>query len=368
MIQRFKNTIVDDPFNVTATWNGRICSDRSKYKGFICDTTISDGKTRVALVNFNGFRLRGKPSRPLALRNFLDGLTDLIVFHSNSNYFTGGVPSVNNKLPSLFEFDLSNNKLSGAFPPQVLAATNLTFLDLRFNFLAGKLPPTVFTLDLDVLFLNNNQFSGEIPASIGKTPALYLTLANNRFTGVIPATIADTSDTLLEILLLGNTISGCLPYQIGLLKKTTVFDASINRITGPIPHSFGCLESMQYLNISMNELYGAVPEPLCKIKGLVKLTLSSNYITQVGPECRKLIAKKVLDLSMNCVLDLPYQRSKETCERFFLRQQSCPDPESMNKVPCKVDYSGFGSGSGEKVERKLAVEPPRTYAALEMHV
>lgn len=353
---------------MTDTWNGRICADKSKYKGFICDTTISDGKIRVALVDFNGFRLRGKPSRPLALRNFLDGLTDIIVFHANSNNFTGGVPSVVDKLPTLYELDLSNNKLSGAFPPQVLAATNLTFLDLRFNSLVGKLPPAVFTLDVDVLFLNNNQFSGEIPTTIGKTPALYLTLANNLFTGTIPAAIGDTSDTLLEILLLGNKLSGCLPYQIGLLKKTTVFDASINRITGPIPHSFGCLESMQFLNLAQNELYGAVPEPLCKIKGLVKLTLSSNYITQVGPECRKLIAKKVLDLSMNCVLDLPNQRSKQTCQSFFLRQQTCPDPESMNKVPCKVGYSEFGSGTGEKVERKLAVEPPRTYAALEMHV
>lgn len=367
VIQRFRKTIGNDPLGVTKTWKGRICFDKGSYKGFICDTTISDSKIRVALVNFNNFNFTGKPDKPLALQNFLDGLTDLIVFHSNTNGFSGGVPDRINFIPSLFELDLSNNKLFGHFPPQVLTATNLTFLDLRFNNLVGKVPPEVFKLDLDVLYLNNNYFDGTIPDALGNTPSLYVTLANNKFTGPIPHTIGRTSDTLLEILLLGNNLSGCLPYEIGLLRKTTLFDASKNAITGPIPHSFGCLKSINYLNFASNKLYGTVPESLCKIKTLVKLTLSSNYITQVGPECRKLIARKVLDVSNNCILGVPNQRSKGECEAFFLTQQSCPDPKSMNTVPCHIDYHESESEpEPEDVERKL-LELPRTYATLEGH-
>ncbi|KAK6151198.1 hypothetical protein DH2020_016130 [Rehmannia glutinosa] len=347
---------------VTKTWKGQICKDSSTYKGFICDTTKSDNKIRVALVNFNGFNLDGKP---LALKNFLDGLKDLIVFHANSNNFTGDVPSEISKIPSLYELDLSNNELIGDFPKSVLTATNLTFLDLRFNKLTGKLPPQVFTLDLDVLYLDNNQFVGNIPENLGKTPVLYLTLANNKFTGPIPKSIGQTSNTLLEALLLNNQLSGCLPYELGFLKKATVFDASVNHLTGPIPHSFGCLQSMQFLNISCNQFYGTVPEPLCKLRNLVSLSLKSNYFTQVGPECRKLIANKKLDVTMNCILDLPSQRSAAECEAFFLKQQSCPDPTSFNIIPCKIDYSGLPEES--EVNRKLMARLPRSYAALQKH-
>ncbi|KAL0332198.1 UNVERIFIED_CONTAM: hypothetical protein Scaly_2121300 [Sesamum calycinum] len=362
VIERFRRTITEDPFNITKTWNGRICKDKHAYRGFLCDTTISDNKTRVALVKFNGFRFKGKP---LKLANFLDGLKDLIVFHANTNFFTGQVPSGISKIPSLFEFDLSNNRLSGGFPRAVLAAINLTFLDLRFNQLTGELPPEVFTLDLDVLYLNNNQFDGNIPENLGKTPVRYLTFANNKFTGRIPKSIGQTSNTLLEVLFQNNQLSGCLPPEIGSLKNATVFDASANRLTGPIPHSFGCLKNMLFLNMSYNQLYGAVPEPLCNIGSLVELTLKFNYFTQVGPKCRKLIMSKKLDISMNCILDLPSQRSPAECEAFFLNQQSWPDPQSLvNYVPCEIDNHKSPEESAE--ERKLMAQP-RSYAALQNH-
>ncbi|KAL7101421.1 hypothetical protein ACP275_08G052600 [Erythranthe tilingii] len=360
VIEKFRRTITNDPLGVTKTWKGRICADKSAYRGFICDTTISDSKVRVALVNFNGFNFSGNP---LALTNFLDGLTDLIVFHVNTNNFAGQVPAGISNLPTLYELDLSNNKLAGEFPKPVLAATNLTFLDLRFNQLTGKLPPSVFTLDLDVLFLNNNQFTGNIPETLGKTPVLYLTLANNKFTGTIPHSIGDAANTLIESLLLNNQLSGCLPYEIGKLKKSTLFDASANRLTGPIPHSFGCMEKLRYLNVSYNHLSGEVPESLCRLRDLDELTLNHNYFTQVGPACRKLIKSGKLDIRVNCVLDLPSQRSAAECEAFFLKQQYCPNRESMNLVPCKIDYSDEPV-SEPALGRKLGAAP-RTYAALQ---
>ncbi|KAG6424710.1 hypothetical protein SASPL_115130 [Salvia splendens] len=361
VIETFRKTIGADPKGVTDTWNGDICYDKSKYKGFICDTTIKEQKLLVALVNFNNYEFQGKRNQPLALRNFLENLTEIIAFHSNSNFFSGGIPLGLDQIRSLFELDLSNNNLTGPFPKEVLVATNLTFLDLRFNHLSGYLNPNVFDLDLNILFLNNNNFIGPIPPALGRTPALYVTLANNKFSGPIPSTIGDTKNTLLEILLLGNYLTGTLPYEIGFLEKATLFDASANKITGQIPHSFGCLKSINYLNMSMNQLCGPVPEPLCRLPELVNLTLSDNYITQVGPACRKLIEKKVLDVGRNCILDLPNQKSKEMCAGFF-HKQPCREPANLNKIPCR-----FESGNEPKpvVERKLT-EKPRSYAALEL--
>ncbi|CDP02527.1 unnamed protein product [Coffea canephora] len=199
VIQRFKRRIKSDPFCVTKTWTGnRICYDKSKYKGFVCDRSTKDNKFRVVGVNFNGFNFDGGPGCPLVATDFVEDLKDLVIFHVNSNNFTGDIPFGISKLPNFFEFDLSNNKLVGAFPAAALGATNLTYLDVRFNQLTGTIPPQAFTLDLDVLFLNNNAFSGKIPGNLGQTPVLYLTFANNELTGPIPRSIGQTSRNLLE--------------------------------------------------------------------------------------------------------------------------------------------------------------------------
>ncbi|CAN4090586.1 unnamed protein product [Withania somnifera] len=357
VIQRFKRTITSDPFNVTRTWVGKdICKDKTKYRGFTCY------KNRVVGVNFNGYNLKGNP---LSLKNFIDGIKTLVIVHLNSNNFTGEIPNKISyqKLPKLFELDLSNNKYMGSFPKAVLGATNLTYLDLRFNFLTGPVDPQVFTMDLDVLFLNDNGFSGKIPDSLGRTAALFLTLANNKFTGEIPKSIGLAKGNLLEVLFLNNQLSGCLPYEIGLLKLATVFDASVNKLTGPIPQSFGCLRDMELLNLSYNKLYGEVPETLCKLNNLENLTLKYNYFTQVGPECRKLIAENVLDVSMNCIIDLDNQRKPDECEAFFLKKWQCPDMKSLSYIPCNAHEFSSRKNSAGRAQRD-AMARSTTYAAI----
>lgn len=331
--------------------------------GFLCDKIPGDERFRIAGVNFNGFNFNGPK---LNIAGFIEKLKDLVFFHVNSNSFTGSIPTLISTLPYFYELDLSNNKLAGLFPTPVLSATNLTFLDLRFNFLTGPVPPDVFRLDLDVLFLNNNNFTGNIPDNLGATTALYLTFANNMFTGPIPKSIGQAKETLVEVLFLNNKLSGCLPFEIGLLKFATVFDASKNQLTGPIPHSFGCLKRMELFNLSSNLLFGEVPESLCMLKNLVKLSLEDNYFTQVGVECRKLIKKNKLGIGSNCIYDLPGQKTEEECEEFFLKPRpSCRDVMSFS-VPCHMDVS-----SSDQVSPALARPvraPSPSYAALEKPV
>ncbi|XP_055804078.1 uncharacterized protein At4g06744-like [Solanum dulcamara] len=358
VIQRFKRTITKDPFNVTGTWEGKdICKDKTKYKGFICNNN------KVVAVDFNGFRLEGKP---LSLKDFLNGIKTLEIFHSNSNNFTGELPNdiSTQKIQNLFELDLSNNKFMGTFPKAVLSATRLTYLDIRFNQIKGLVDPQVFTLDLDILFLNDNYFSGKIPENLGRTPALFLTLANNQFTGEIPKSIGQAKGNLLEVVMFNNQLTGCLPYEIGMLKLASVFDASKNKLTGPIPQSFGCLEQMELMNLSYNQLYGEVPETLCKISCLDKLTLKYNYFTQVGPECRKLIEENVLDVGMNCIIDLENQRKPEECEAFFLQNKKCRDMKSLSYVPCNIHELSSRKNSACPAKRGDAMARSTTYAAI----
>ncbi|XP_072992370.1 uncharacterized protein At4g06744-like [Typha latifolia] len=337
VIQRFKNTITSDPNNVTSTWTGFDICRKDKYLGFYCDTPPNLKNTpTVASVDFNGFHLAAP-----TVSGFVDQLPDLALFHANSNSFSGTVPGLV-RLQYFYELDVSNNKLAGNFPNNVLPLTSLAFVDLRFNKYGGTIPPGVFSIKAEALFLNNNNFFGNIPNELGNTPANYLTFANNMFTGPIPKSIGKTSNTLLEVLFLGNRLAGCLPFEIGLLKKATVFDAGTNVLTGPIPLSFGCLKSMEQLNFAQNLLYGEVPDVLCRLgeKGgsLMNLSLSSNYFTSVGYSCGVLIKEGVLDVSKNCIPGFPNQRSPVECRRFFSsKPMYCP----LNTyIPCSVNHVG----------------------------
>lgn len=339
VIQAFKKTITCDPLGVTATWEGTdLCSsffNGTKYKGFYCDYLPTDNKTlTVASIDFNGFGLCA-PS----LAGFVDQFPDLALFHANSNNFSGDVPDLTH-LPYFYELDLSNNNFSGSFPDAVVPLGRLLFLDLRFNRYAGEVPAPVFALTVEALFLNNNGFEGRIPDSFGSTGAKYLVVANNRFTGPIPRSIYNTSATLSEVLFLNNRLSGCLPYEIGLVEGLAVFDAGGNEIAGPIPLSFGCLRDAEEINLAGNQLYGQVPDVLCllaKTGKLGNLSLSDNFFHSVGHHCMELVRSRVLDVRRNCILGFPDQRPPLECAAFYADPtKHCP---FIPHIPC--DLPGY---------------------------
>ncbi|PKI33373.1 hypothetical protein CRG98_046239 [Punica granatum] len=354
-----------DPSGITKTWRGRnVC----KYKGFDCARLPDKGKVKgVTGVNLNGKGL-GNSRGNLSLNGFIEKLEDLVYFHANTiNFNSIFFKNISKKkLRYFYELDLSNNKLKGGFPRAVLSGNRLTFLDLRFNSLTGRLPPEVFDLDLRALFLNNNGFNGKIPDNIGRTRVFYLTLASNKFEGPLPESLVtnSTSNRLIEVLFTNNLLSGCLPYQIGLLKRNALFDVSINRLKGPIPHSFACLREMRLLNLSYNEFSGVVPETICKLPKLDKLSLQNNYFTQVGPECRKRILQKRLDVSMNCIIDLPRQRKPSDCKKFYLKPFKCPNERLLSKVPCKLDHLLADVDASES-DPAQDIAPSPAYAALD---
>ncbi|EXB56501.1 Uncharacterized protein L484_008882 [Morus notabilis] len=336
VIQKFKSIITSDPLNITKSWVG---SDICNYTGFYCESPPDNASAMaVASVDFNGFQL----SAP-TLDGFLDQLPDIALFHANSNNFSGTLSPNIAKLKYLYELDVSNNKLSGSFPNAVLGMESLSFLDIRFNLFTGSVPPQIFLqINLEALFINNNNFTQiKLPDDLRTSShIIYLTLANNKFIGPIPPSIAKLFSSVTEVLLLNNELTGCLPYEIGFLKEAVVFDVGNNRLTGPLPFSLACLEKVEQLNFAGNLLYGMVPEVVCdELKNLANFSLSDNYFTYVGPLCRRLIERGVLDVRRNCIPDLPYQRSMEECGAFFsYPRRFCPYMWSYNHIPCQPPH------------------------------
>lgn len=347
VIQAFKQAITCDPLGVTATWTGtELCdsffnngSTTTYYRGFYCDyPPDAPGVLTVASIDFNGFGLCA-PS----LAGFIDAFPDLALFHANSNNFSGDVPDLT-QLRYFYELDLSNNNFSGAFPEAVVPLGGLLFLDLRFNRYAGEVPAPVFALTVEALFLNNNGFGGRIPDTLGSTGAQYLVVANNQFTGPIPRSIYNASATLSEVLFLNNRLSGCLPYEIGLVEGLAVFDAGGNEITGPVPLSFGCLRDVEELNLAGNQLYGQVPDVVCLLARtgkLQNLSLSDNFFHSVGHHCMELVRSRVLDVRRNCILGFPDQRPPLECAAFYVDpSKHCP---FIPHIPCELPgYTAHG--------------------------
>ncbi|KAI3711634.1 hypothetical protein L1987_70173 [Smallanthus sonchifolius] len=226
-LQAWKQAILSDPLNLTVNWVG---SDVCGYKGVFCAPAPDNHSEKtVAGIDLNHGDIAGYLPEELGL------LTDLALFHINSNRFCGTIPKKFQNLKILFELDISNNRFAGKFPYVVLKLPELKFLDLRFNEFEGNVPKELFDKDLDAIFINHNRFQFELPDNFGNSPVSVIVLASNKFHGCLPASIGHMSDTLNEIIMMNNGLRSCVPEEIGLLSNVTVFDVSFNELMGPLP-------------------------------------------------------------------------------------------------------------------------------------
>ncbi|CAK9178593.1 unnamed protein product [Ilex paraguariensis] len=270
-LQAWKKAIYSDPLNTTRNWEG---ADVCNYMGVFCAPALDDPQLMVvAGIDLNHGDIAGHLPVELGL------LTDLALFHINSNRFCGIIPKSFSKLTLMHEFDVSNNRFVGQFPKVVLSMPSLKYLDLRYNNFEGELPHKLFDKELDVLFLNNNRFDSNIPENLGNSPASVIVFANNKLKGCIPRSIGKMVNTLNEIVFLNNELSGCLPSEIGLLGNVTVFDARSNGFTGLLPKSFKGLEKVEILDVSDNKLTGFVPENVCRLPGTIS-TVRPRHVSQ----------------------------------------------------------------------------------------
>ncbi|KAH7843797.1 hypothetical protein Vadar_020846 [Vaccinium darrowii] len=311
-LQAWKETITSDPKGFTTNWCG---PDVCNYTGVYCSPAPDDPSViTVAGIDLNHAGISGTLPEDLGL------LTDLTLFHINSNYFCGTIPQSFKKLRLLFELDVSNNRLSGVFPYVVLKLPSLKFLDIRFNMFEGEIPSSLFDLRLDALFVNNNKFKSSLPKNFGNSPVSVVVLANNQINGCLPPSIGKMAGTLNQILLLNVGLNGCLPTEIGLLKEVTVFDVSNNMLVGTLPESIGQMKSLEQLNVAHNKLTGAIPASICSLPKLENFTYSYNYFCSEPGICLKLPAK---DDRENCIPDRPEQRSAAECKAAYSHPVDC---------------------------------------------
>jgi len=108
-----------------------------------------------------------------------------------------------------------------------------------------------------MLYLSDNYFTGYLPISGNQSKMTILDLSGNEFRGHIPSDI-DKMQSLEEIMLYNNRLTGTLPIQITKLKNALRISLSYNDLKGTIPSEIAKMEYLNLLHLHGNRLTGTL--------------------------------------------------------------------------------------------------------------
>ena len=93
-----------------------------------------------------------------------------------------------------------------------------------------------------------------------------------------------TNNTLKDLSLNNNQLSGIIPLEIGNLTNLNSLFINQNQFTGSIPSDIGNLTNLKELFINQNQLTGEIPESIGNLSNIELLYLSGNQFTGQIPE------------------------------------------------------------------------------------
>ncbi|CAD6247061.1 unnamed protein product [Miscanthus lutarioriparius] len=210
------------------------------------------------------------------------------------------------KATSLRYLYLGYHRLFGQFHDALENMTSLQVLDLSFGLNQGLVMEGNFKnlCSLEILDLTDNGMSGDIAVLMARLPQCVwdtlqeLHLCSNNITGTLPNLIGCfTALTVLDLS--KNNLAGNIPPELSNCTHLNTLDLSNNRIVGPLGPEFRSLTGLVTLDLSNNHLSGSVPTELGAFTNLTWLVLSSNNFSGIIMEehFAALISLKKLDLS-----------------------------------------------------------------------
>ncbi|KAL6129334.1 hypothetical protein ACLB2K_072685 [Fragaria x ananassa] len=237
--------------------------------------------------------------------SFLSDLTNstqLGTLELSANNFGGMLPlSLWNFSTSLSEFSIQYNQIHGSIPNGIGTLVNMEILYMGDNEFSGSIPADIGKLrSLGRLLLNNNKLSGDIPSSLGNlTEVFILDLQGNALQGIIPPSLG-RCQKLLQLQLSQNNLSGVLTPQVWSLSSLALgLNLSHNHLTGSLPMEVGNLKGLSSLDLSDNMLSGEFPTSIGKCRSLEVLHLQGNSFQGTISSLEPLRGLQFLDLSRN---------------------------------------------------------------------
>jgi len=189
---------------------------------------------------------------------------------SNTNDFSGTIPSSIGKLSHLERFELANApNITGPIPDEIGNLTSLVGLYLSYNNFRGTgLPAAIGKLtNLKQLYIAGANLGGEIPSTLSNlTQLTFVQMGggdgdeypySNGFTGKIPNFSQATE--LRQITITRSNLTGNYPsyFHNGNFKHLTSIGFSRNKLTGTLP-SFDGLPRLHVFRMNFNNLTGSI--------------------------------------------------------------------------------------------------------------
>ncbi|KAH7518878.1 hypothetical protein FEM48_Zijuj09G0217800 [Ziziphus jujuba var. spinosa] len=174
----------------------------------------------------------------------------------------------------LDKLDIAYNQLSGRVPNSFRFNKECT-IELTTNRFQGPLP--LWSSNITMLYLGDNQFSGPIPPNIGEVMPLLsdLDVADNSLSGSIPLSIGNLTG-LMTLVISNNELSGQIPYFRENKQSMYIVDMSNNSLSGTIPTTKSYLSFLQFLVLSSNKLSCEIPSSLKNYTNMFSLDLGDN--------------------------------------------------------------------------------------------
>ncbi|RDY08004.1 Receptor-like kinase TMK3, partial [Mucuna pruriens] len=184
---------------------------------------------------------------------------------------------------------LHGNQFTGTIPQNIGNLTSLQELNLNSNQLVGLIPNSLANLDLQILVLNNNMFMGPIP----KFNAAKVSYDSNLFCQPKPGLqCAPEVTALLDFLQnlnypssLASKWSGndpCGEPWFGLNcdrnSKVSMINLPKQKLNGTLSPSLAKLDSLLEIRLAGNNITGNVPSNFTELKSLSLLDLSDNNV------------------------------------------------------------------------------------------
>ncbi|GLT34700.1 hypothetical protein SLA2020_092010 [Shorea laevis] len=190
-------------------------------------------------------------------------------------------PSFLRKAKNLLVLDISKNKISGQIHKWEIEGMLVVNLNLSYNFLTGI---DLFAFKfLGCVDLKANLLQGSppiLPTTCDTMEQLFI--SGNNLTGKIPSSYCNL--TSLRVLdLANNSLGGKIPECFGDFGGLYVLDLRVNKFHGIIPNSFVDGSLLRTLNLNGNQLEGILPRSLVNCSNLEVLDVGNNNLNDTFP-------------------------------------------------------------------------------------
>ena len=217
---------------------------------------------------------------------FIERFPKVETLDVSSNGFFGSVPESVWKLSNLEEINFSANKLEGTLPLTTAQAERgsspylgrIKAFHGGLNSIRGEFPWNNLGDSLIQISMPGNMISGSLPQDLGRfTRLTTIDFQRNQLGGSLPRVFGLLSELRISSFA-QNSLTGQIPSTIRMLTSLEVFDISANEISGTVPASLGDLDSLTILNLSTNELVGEVPSELGQLQLIGKNGMYLNVL------------------------------------------------------------------------------------------